>query len=84
MGNSVTGIGEKAFAGCSSLTAVTIPNSVTSIGAQVFYGCSALTTINYAGTKKQWKGIEDTNLTIEPKKQIVVHCTDGDVKLKGK
>jgi hypothetical protein len=81
---SVTSIGNSAFAGCSSLTSVTVPSSVTSIGNWAFAGCSSLQTINYLGTKKQWKGIEDTNLTIEPKKQIVVHCTDGDVKLIGK
>jgi len=43
--NSVTGIGESAFYGCSSLTSVTIPNSVTSIGEEAFYGCSGLTSI---------------------------------------
>ena len=43
--NSVTGIGDDAFSGCSGLTSVTIPNSVTSIGERAFAGCSGLTSI---------------------------------------
>ena len=42
---NVTGIGERAFYKCSSLTSVTIPNSVTSIGDWAFYECSGLTSI---------------------------------------
>ena len=44
--NSVTTIGDRAFADCESLTNITIPNSVTVIGYQAFYGCKSLTTIN--------------------------------------
>ena len=38
-------IGERAFYGCSSLTAITIPEGVTSIGNEAFSGCSSLTAI---------------------------------------
>ena len=43
--NSVVGINEDAFRGCSGLTSITIPNSVTEIGCGVFEGCSGLTSI---------------------------------------
>jgi len=43
--NSVTSIGEYAFAYNPSLTNVTIPNSVTSIGYNAFSVCTGLTSI---------------------------------------
>ena len=43
--NSVTSIGDYAFAYCSGLTSVTIPNSVASIGGSAFYECSGLTSV---------------------------------------
>ena len=42
---SVTTLGDDCFAGCSSLTSITIPNSVTSLGDYCFYKCSSLTSI---------------------------------------
>ena len=42
---SVTSIGNLAFYGCRSLTAITIPEGVTSIGSKAFYNCSSLTSI---------------------------------------
>ena len=43
--DSVTSIGDWAFAGCTSLTSVTIPDSVTSIGAWAFGNCTSLTSV---------------------------------------
>lgn len=43
---SVTGVGYKAFRGCTELTSITIPNSVTYISEAAFLGCSDLTSVN--------------------------------------
>ncbi|MGD1089096.1 MAG: leucine-rich repeat domain-containing protein [Verrucomicrobiota bacterium] len=47
--NSVTSIGDAAFAYCSSLTSVTIPASVTSIGEYAFEECPKLTSVYFEG-----------------------------------
>lgn len=44
--NTVSEIGAGAFAGCASLTSVTIPETVASIGAYAFAGCSSLTSMS--------------------------------------
>ncbi len=43
--DSITSIGNRAFAGCQNLTSVEIPDCVTSIGAEVFIDCHNLTSI---------------------------------------
>ena len=43
--NSVTSIGDDAFAYCCNLTSISIPEGVTSIGNKAFYGCYSLTSI---------------------------------------
>jgi len=47
--NSVTGIGELAFANCSNLTSVTIGTNVTSVGFAVFWNCTSLTGVYFQG-----------------------------------
>ena len=43
--DSVTTIGDCAFAACTSLTSVTIPDSVTTIGDYAFRDCDSLTSV---------------------------------------
>ena len=50
--DGITSIGDYAFWGCSSMTAITIPNSVTSIGVHAFEGCGALTSITIPDSVK--------------------------------
>ena len=78
---SVNSIAERAFEGCSSLTAITIPDSVTSIGVHAFNGCISLKTIQYNGTKEQKKQIkleDEWNKKVPAK---VISCTDGSVDI---
>ena len=48
-GKSVTSIGDKAFAECTSLTSITIPDGVTSIGEWAFINCTRLTAVTFLG-----------------------------------
>ncbi len=43
--NTVTTIGDSAFAGCVNLTSITLPNTVTTIGVSAFEHCISLTSI---------------------------------------
>ena len=43
--DSVTAIGDYAFAQCTELTGITIPDSVTAIGDYAFFGCTGLTGV---------------------------------------
>ena len=59
--NSVTQIGDSAFAGCMELQNIHIPNSVTQIGDYAFAGCMELQSIHISNSVTQI-GYEAFNL----------------------
>jgi len=48
IGNKVTELGYKSFAGCRKLKKIDIPSSVTKIGTYAFCDCRVLTDINFS------------------------------------
>ncbi|MDE6783866.1 MAG: leucine-rich repeat domain-containing protein [Ruminococcus sp.] len=50
--DSVTSIGDNAFAFCARLKSITIPDSVTSIGAEAFEYCHSLTSVVISNSAK--------------------------------
>ena len=58
---TVNRLGERAFADCYELTAVTLPKSITEIGTEEFSGCENLQTIRVTQGMKEWlceRGLE--------------------------
>ena len=79
--DSIKRIGNRAFQNNKSLEVITIPNSVTSMGVEVFQGCDNLKEVIYMGSVTQWKRIADTE---DFSSDVVVHCSDGDIRPSGK
>ena len=60
-------IGDNAFYGCTSLTAVTIPEGVTAIGYSAFYYCDSLTAVTIPDSVTsidEWAFADCPNLTL--------------------
>jgi hypothetical protein len=64
--NSVTSIGDWAFAYCTGLTSITIPSSVTNIGNEQFQSSTNLTGVYFKGNAPSvggWAFFQDNNVT---------------------
>ena len=72
-----------SFIGCTALDNVELPSSVQMIDTNSFLGCTSLKNISYAGTIDDWY-----NKVVKAKSAFknvparVVHCIDGDAKLR--
>ncbi|MEI6178599.1 MAG: SUMF1/EgtB/PvdO family nonheme iron enzyme, partial [Verrucomicrobiota bacterium] len=69
----VTGIGDRAFAGCTGLINITIPNSVTRIGAEAFSGCSGLISIMVDDANPAYGSSADGVLFDKKKTSLLVY-----------
>ena len=76
--NTVSTLGDHAFAWRDSLTSVTIPDSVTSIGAWTFEGCNSLTSVTIPA-KDTFRGFRVRSHSSingsKPSKLTVVNCS---------
>ncbi|MCI7314990.1 MAG: leucine-rich repeat domain-containing protein, partial [Bacteroidales bacterium] len=77
---SVTSLGDDCFAGCSSLTAITIPNSVTSLGTGCFADCSSLERMVVDAANPVYDSREDCNAIIHTStKEFIAGCKNSQI-----
>ena len=70
-------IGAKAFSQCENLRTVCLPRSLTHIDMKAFELCP-LEDIHYAGTERQWAGVEISPQGSEPISSARKHFIPGD------
>ena len=71
----ITGIGDRAFAGCSNLQGIEIPGSVVSIGEGVFNGCAALSYMEVAAGNTVYDSRDNCNAIIKTSnKTLIAGC----------
>lgn len=58
VGETISDIGSSAFASCRQLVELSLPLSLESIGESAFADCTALRDVFYAGSLRQWRGID--------------------------
>ena len=77
---SVTSLGDDCFAGCSSLTAITIPNSVTSLGTGCFADCSSLERMVVDAANPVYDSREDCNAIIHTStNELIAGCKNSKI-----
>ena len=77
----VTGIGENAFRGCSSIVRVTIPDSVVNIEAGAFADCSRLAEIAVDENNQYYKSVDGLLLTKDGRTLVAVPAGKEDVTI---
>ena len=78
--NTVTSIGDRAFAGCGGLTSLTIPNSVTNIGEGAFSGCSGLNSIKVVSGNTVYDSRDNSNAIFATKtNMLIVGCKNTNI-----
>lgn len=73
----VTGIGERAFASCSSLTSISLPITLNSIGSDAFLGCRSLTSFSTMPGSDSYESIDGVLFSNMPGPGSVSYYIDG-------
>ena len=77
---SVTSLGDDCLAGCSSLTAITIPKSVTSLGTGCFADCSSLERMVVDAANPVYDSREDCNAIIHTStNELIAGCKNSQI-----
>lgn len=74
----------EAFSSCFSLKNVTLTNPASTLYDNIFDGCTSLTEVTFVGTKEQFNKMNKQYKWRGSAPVGVIHCTDGDIKLKVK
>ena len=78
--DSVTSIGNTAFAGCNTLKSITIPKSVSKVGEYAFFNCKSLTKIKVDKNNKSFYSIDNCNAIIDKKTNtLIVGCNNTKI-----
>ena len=70
--DSVTSIGDWAFAQCREMPYVTIPNGITSIGEVAFFECGSLTSIDVSPNNPSYCSID--GVLFNKDKTLLIQC----------
>lgn len=81
--DTVTAIGDYAFADATFIEKVSITYALERIGVGAFQNCSSLTYINYYGTIEDWNNIEKGSNWDKGTGDYIVHCNDGQIAKDG-
>ena len=72
---------DAVFAGCPSLTSVTVKSNVTDFGIRQFYQCTALREVHFKGanvpTIGYWEYTSEAPFYGVPDKQVTLYCPKG-------
>lgn len=79
--DTLKSIGPSAFSDAYKLTSISLPHGFTNFGYTAIGFYSYITSITYDGTIAEWNTIVSNSNSEWCKKNITVHCTDGDVSV---
>lgn len=82
---TVTEIGEFAFANCTKMKWIDLRKGLLTIGTSALEGTTALKEIYFAGYAADWTDVQkgENWKRNDPPTEVVVHCTNGDLKVNG-